>query len=165
MSGEGWKSLFSIIQSLATTLALIIGGLWAYTRFIYRREKEPRAEFDVDLTFVGTQDGRRLVEVIAHLENKGEVRHPVRNFKLHLLYLLSDDPVADGDDDINFQIEFPNSIKRTLWNNTFIDPHLRYRNSYITAIPVEATFVVVFAKFEYKRERFTTQKLFKVPAE
>jgi hypothetical protein len=165
MSLDDWKNIFSIVQSVATILALAVGGVWAYTKFVYRREKEPRAEVDIDLGFVGIQDKRRLVEVSVYLENKGDVRHPVRNLRVDLLYLLNDETVSDGDSDINYQIKFPHSIKRVLWDETHIDSHLRYRNSYITAIPLEATFVLVFAKFEYKNESFPSQKLFKVPSE
>ena len=67
MSLDDWKNVFSIVQSGATVVALAVGGLWAYTKFVYRREREPRAEFDVDLSFVGVQDNRRLVEVMASL--------------------------------------------------------------------------------------------------
>jgi hypothetical protein len=62
MSLDNWKDIFSIAQSTVTILALVIGGLWAYSKFVYRREKEPRAEVDIDLSFVGIQDNRRLVE-------------------------------------------------------------------------------------------------------
>jgi hypothetical protein len=76
---------------------------------------------------------------------------------------LKDEKVIDGDKDINYQIKFPNSIKRILFEKTYIDSHLRYRNNYITAIPVDATFVLVFTKFEYKGDSYPSQKLFKVP--
>ena len=148
-----------------TMLALIIGGLWAYIKFVYRREQEPRAEFDVDLNFVGIQNNHWLIEASAYVENKGSVRHPVRNFKMDIHYLLKDEQPIEGDKDINFQVKFSHSIKRTLSEETYIDPQLRYRNSYITVVPTEAAFVLVFSKFEYKKEKFTAQRLFKVPSE
>jgi hypothetical protein len=170
MSLDELAKLFALIQAVATTIALVIAGIWAYTKFIYRREKEPRAEFTIDLEFVGIQGNEWLVEVSAYVENKGLVRHPVRNFKVALRYLCATDKVTDGEENIKFQVMFPHSInerigkrERLLWKETHIDPGLRYRNSYVTFLPVEATFVLLHGSFEYEHERFTAQKVLKVP--
>jgi hypothetical protein len=40
---DRWKDSTAIIQSIATTLALIIGGFWTYTLFISKRENFPHA--------------------------------------------------------------------------------------------------------------------------
>jgi len=170
MSLDELAKLFTLTQAVATTLALVIAGIWAYIKFIYRREKEPRAEFTIDLEFVGIQGNEWLAEISANVENKGLVRHPVRNFKVVLRYLCAADKVSDGGENIKFQVVFPHSIneridkkERLLWKDTFIDPGLRYRNSYVTFVPVEATFVLLHGSFEYENERFTAQKVVKVP--
>jgi hypothetical protein len=165
MDVEFLKNVSAAIQSLVTSMALVVGGAWAYTKFRYRREKDPRAECDVELNFVGLQDGRVLVEVSAYVENKGSVRHPVQDFTITLRYLLDSDPVVDGSEQVKFQPNFPHAIKRELWKETYIDPGLRYRNSYIAALPADATFVLVFGRFYYGNEKFTVQRLFKVPKE
>jgi hypothetical protein len=165
MTLEDWKNIAAIAQASAAVAAACVGGAWAYMKFVYRREKEPRAEFDVHLDFVGLQGDRWLVEASAIVDNKGSVRHPVRKFELHLRYLLRDDPLTGGQETINFQPLFPHSIKQLLWQETFIDPQIRHRNSYIACIPGNATFVLVFAKFEYQDQKFTAQKLFKVPSD
>src|SRR6266567_737796 len=136
MSLDEWVKLLTVVQSLVTIVAIVVGGIWAYTKFIYRREKEPRAEFSVDLDFIGSQGNSWLVEVSAYVENRGLVRQPVRNFKLRLRYL---------------------------YEKTYIDPGLKYRNSYVTSLPLKATFVLLQGSFEYGTEPFTAQKLFKVP--
>src|SRR5260370_33812327 len=107
MSYDDWKNIAAAVQSVTTSIALIVGGTWAYTKFRYRREKDPRAELEVDVNFVGPQDGRMLVEVSVYVENKGNVRHPIRNFTISIRYLLSSDPVVDGNDQVNFQVNFP----------------------------------------------------------
>jgi hypothetical protein len=170
MGLDVWIKLFALVQSLITIVAIAVGGAWAYAKFIYRREKEPRAEFTVDLDFVGTQGNSWLVEVSASVENKGLVRHPVKDFKLTLRYLCEDDPIRDGDEKVKFQVVFPHLInerienqERFLWKDTYIDPGLRYRNSYITFLPLKATFVLLQGKFVYGKEPFTAQKLLKVP--
>lgn len=42
------------------TAALLAGGVWAYWKFVWQREREPRAEFDVTAEFLGVQDGKWL---------------------------------------------------------------------------------------------------------
>ncbi len=116
MSLDEWVKLLTVVQSLVTIVAIVVGGIWAYTKFIYRREKEPRAEFSVDLDFIGTQGNSWLVEVSAYVENKGLVRHPVRNFKLRLRYLCDDDQVIDGEENLKFQVLFPHSINERIGN-------------------------------------------------
>jgi hypothetical protein len=157
-----WKDIAAAVQSLVTSIALIVGGAWAYGKFRYRRERDPRAEFDLDVTFAGTQDGRRLIEVNAYVENKGTVRHPIRDFSITIRHLLESDPIVDGSEAIRFQINVPHAVKRTLWKKTYIDPGLKYRNSYITSVPAEATFLLVFGRFYYNDDEFRMQRLFKI---
>jgi len=170
MSLDECVKLLTVVQSLVTIVAIVVGGIWAYTKFIYRREKDPRAEFSVDLDFIGTQGNSWLVEVSAYVENKGLVRHPVRNFKLRLRYLCDDDQVIDGEANLKFKVLFPHSInerignsERFLYEKTYIDPGLKYRNSYVTSLPLQATFVLLQGNFDYGTEPFTAQKLLKVP--
>jgi hypothetical protein len=165
------KDIMSIIQSTVHIMAFLAAGIWAYVKFVLRREKEPRAEFDVDLKFVGVQDEFWLVEVSAFVENKGQVRHPVNNFSVRLRYLLHGDKVEDGLENIGYQLKLPHTIderienkKRYFWSkDEYIDPGSKHRNSYITALPVEATFVLAMSKFHYKNRVFPIQKLFRVP--
>ena len=164
MSYTDWKDITAALQSVVTSIALVVGGLWAYQKFRYRREREPRAEFDLDVTFVGSQDGRVLIEVSAFVENKGSVRHPVSNFSITIRYLLDSDPIVDGAKKIKDQVIVPHGGgKHLLWEKTYIDPGLKYRNSYITSVPGEATFVLVLGSFFYGCEEFRMQRLFKVP--
>src|SRR5262245_27024016 len=161
MSLEDWKNVAEIIQASVTTIALIVAGVWAYIKFIYRRENVSRAEFTIDLDFVGEQGEYWLVEISAFVENKGSIRHPVKNFKINVRYLLNNDAVVDAGEDLKFQVKIPHSInkrienkERYLYRNTYIDPGLRYRNSYVTFIPKTATFVLVLGAFQYGKEQF-----------
>jgi hypothetical protein len=164
------ESLANIIEAIVTSIAILAAGGWAYYRFVHQREREPRAEFTVDLEFVGIQDNYWLVEVSAYVQNKGLVRHAVRDFRINVRYLTKEDKIVDGDEEILFQILLPHSIKeriggkdRYLVKNGYIDPTIIHRNSYITAVPIDATFVSVFSRFEYLNEYHSAQKLFKVP--
>jgi hypothetical protein len=103
------------------------------------------------------------VEINAYVENKGSVRHPVQDLSITIRHLLESDPIVDGEEAINFQTIIPHSVKRTLWKNTYIDPGIKHRNSYITSVPGEATFLLILGRFYYNSEEFRMQRLFKVP--
>lgn len=75
MNPENFSHVAGSIESLATVVALGIGGYWTYRRFIRQRENCPFIEFTVDVHFVGRQGGKWIVELIAYLENKGKVQH------------------------------------------------------------------------------------------
>jgi hypothetical protein len=154
----------SIIQATINVLALIVAGAWAYAR----RVREPRAEFKIDLDFVGKQDKYWLVEASAYVENKGLVRYSIRDMRIRLRYLTKEDKVEEGGEAIRHQILFPHSIdvdgfKRYMEKQTYVNPNLQYRYSYITRVPQEATFVLVHCKLKYWKTFSTTQKLFRVP--
>jgi hypothetical protein len=93
MSCEEFNHLAGGISSIATTLALIVGGIWTYRRFVRTREAYPKIEFTVDLAFVRKQGGFWVVEAIANMENKGLVRHSIRKFTFDLRYMLPSDAV------------------------------------------------------------------------
>lgn len=77
MMPEELKNLFEAIQSIATTLALIIGGFWAYTKFVRQREGAPKIRFDIDITFVSKIGDNWIAELTASIENKGLVQHKI----------------------------------------------------------------------------------------
>ena len=74
------KDLASIFQSVATPLALIIGGAWAYRRYFSEEGNYPHIETAADVVFVGQQGGFWIVELVGILENKGKVRHKIERW-------------------------------------------------------------------------------------
>lgn len=148
--------------------------------FLLRREAEPGAELDLDVEFVGKQNGKWLIEVVAKLTNRPGVRHWYRQFRVVVRYLLPEDDISDGEKKLNYQLYCQRSIddrvndSRYFSNASYIDPHLTFRHSYITFVPAEATFVWVQLKLVFPRrdgwhpwrkveELKNAQRLFKVP--
>ena len=159
---------FSVVQAGLNIAAILVAGIWASRNHLLSREREPRAEFEVDVSFVGRQNGYWLVEVNSFIENKGFVRFSIRDMRLRLRYLTSNDAIWDGNDDVRHQVLFPHStdaqgLVRIVEKTTYVNPKLRYRYSYITWIPEEATFLLVHCKFKYWNTVSTAQKLFAVP--
>ena len=168
MTLEGFKNLADGIYAVLSSLAIIIGGSWAYWKFVIQKEREPRAEFDLTAEFVGHQDGKWLLEVSARLANKGKVRHQMENATMNVRYLLPTDPVAESPEETQFrQVSFPHSIgRRKIWSNSYIDPGLEFRNSYLTWVPEKATYVLLLCKFQYDKEGvWPAQRVLKVPTE
>jgi hypothetical protein len=161
-----FKDAAEAAAAVTTTLALILGGIWAYWRLIFQREREPRAEFDVFAEFVGMQDGKWLLEVSARLANRGQVRHLMKNATLNIRYLKAGDPIVESDDPKHFrQIVFPNALgRRPIWWDSYIDPGLEFRNSYIAWVPSDATYVLLLCKFEYGKDTWPAQRLARVPS-
>ncbi|HSS47956.1 MAG TPA: hypothetical protein VLX28_03320 [Thermoanaerobaculia bacterium] len=163
-----FSSWLSIVQASINILALMLGGAWAYRKYVVRREREPRAEVKIDLEFVGKQGKYWLVEASAYVENKGFVRYTIRNMRIRFRYLTESDNLEEGGEEIRHQIIFPNSTdasngKRYMEKETYVNPNLTYRYSYVTRIPQEAIFLLVHCKLQYWKTVSTAQKVFRVP--
>jgi len=165
MSVTDFKDIAQGVSAIASTLAIMLGGAWAYWKFSVQREREPRAEFDLTAEFVGKQDDKWLIEVSARLANKGKVRHPMNNATISLRYLRAGDTISESDDPRHFrQLAFPHSIgRRPVWKDSYIDPDLEFRNSYVTWVPANATYVLLLCHFQYGEDEWPAQRLVKVP--
>lgn len=170
------KLWVEIIEPIAKMIAILIGAIWAYNKYIIRREREPATEIDMDLRFIGIQEEKWIIEVAAILENKSQVRHKYEDFELTVRYITAEDQIVDGGPGINYQLVFnrtidqdrlPEGMKRVFHNADFINPNLQFRHRYISYLPIEATFVWIQGKFFFsingKRVKTNSQRIFRVP--
>ncbi len=109
------KINIEILQSILTSIAIIIGGGWTCWRFILQREGHSKIQFNVDLRIVGVHKDKLIAEVIAIVENKGLVRQYVNDFRFNLLYLSDKHEILEGDSRINKQILFEKIINKRYW--------------------------------------------------
>lgn len=172
------KTISAIIESLLTSLAILIGGGWTFWKYVLQREAYPKIQFNIDINFISIQDKQILFEVLLVLKNKGTVRHEIdkESFTLKIRYLTKDDKIIQGDLKYNFETKFPHlhevkdvNKKRKIihesWKNTFLDPGVKQVYSYITALPEDTLCILVKSKFNYserKSDNYGAQKLFKV---
>ncbi len=166
MGIEDFKNLAEGISAVVSSVAILLGGLWAYWKFVIQREREPRAEFDVTGEFLGVQDGKWLLEISARLNNKGQVRHLMKNATMNIRYLTAADPILESQEKGHFkQVSFPHSIgRRTVWWDSYIDPGLEFRNSYLAWVPAEATYILLLCNFQYDKGVWPAQRILKVPS-
>jgi len=174
LSPEGFQQRAEAIKaanSLATFLAVVIGGVWAYVKFVRRREHAPRVDFTVEVGFVGEQREHWLVDLQAFVNNEGLVRHTFRVFKFELRCLYDNDAVLDGGDDMGGQTLIPHLLRQGAWlpeewGESFIEPGLRTRYSYVASVPRRAAFVLLHGVLVYGdgRVTHTAERLVHVPA-
>ena len=69
---ETTERMVSSFESLATVLAMLIGGIWVYILFFHRRSHRPRADLVIKSEHCLLDDGKRLLHVSVCLANKGE---------------------------------------------------------------------------------------------
>lgn len=149
------KEAIGAIKDLATALALALGGVWAFQRFVIRREFASQVEFTVNVEFIGMHDDSWIVNVVANLNNKAGSRLRVSQFGFDLRALDRKDQLVQGGDDINGQTWFPTKLKEgswlpTDWSATLVEPNTNTRYTHVAHIPRMTEFVLLHGRFYYK---------------
>lgn len=188
---------------LLPALVAVVGGVWAYAKFIVERSILPASEFDIELHEVGAQDESLVLEIVATLENRGSTSLVVQNLWIDVLYLLEGDPVELWDSPSKDpkrcgRVDFRRKLRGRLdkeavaaaredafgvWeksnealsdparrleaggrdasrreprglpvapHRTFVSAGVMQRYTYVTALPADASFVLVHAAFYYE---------------
>jgi len=68
-----FKDLMSVIQAIATTIAIFIGGFWTYFLFVKKRQKFPRASISHQIFHKPLLQEKALLNVKTVLSNSGDV--------------------------------------------------------------------------------------------
>jgi hypothetical protein len=66
MSYEDFKNLTSGVNSIVSSVAILVGASWAYFKFVRTREGAPKIAFWVELDFIQRQGGLWIAEAVAH---------------------------------------------------------------------------------------------------
>ncbi len=167
-----WKDLVTAVQSVVTTVSVIVGGVWVYLKYIRQQEKYPNVEFSADLNLVGKQGDWWVVEIIAIIDNKGKAQHRMNDFAFELDGIYSGDPIETNERWRN-QVDFRHSLAKGSFLPTdleyfFIDPGVKSKYSFVVRVPVKTTFLILHCWFSYtgrKRAAHVAEKTVKVPEE
>jgi hypothetical protein len=84
MSFADFKSLISILESIAKIVALAAAGWWTFVLFVQKREKHPRARTTHSLIVHGKIGGHALLRVSVKLENLGNVLIKLRSGRVSI---------------------------------------------------------------------------------
>ncbi len=165
------KAIFDIIAASVTTLAVIIGGLWALRRYVFQKEGFPRVEFFVDADFVGIHQDEWVIEILGLLKNQGSVPHRIKGLRFSVRTILDSDPIQDAEK-TRWQLDFPHKIKEGSWTPTdtkspmVIMPGISLRYSYQYHIPISARFLLIQGTLNYDEHgnlEHRADKVLKVP--
>ena len=88
MNLEELQLLASTIESAVTALGIILGGYWAYSRFVWHREKKPKAQISQKISQRSLGNETILIHVQVTIKNIGKVLIPLRLAKALLFKVL-----------------------------------------------------------------------------
>ena len=159
---EPFKNLTESIQAIVTSLAIVVGGIWAYFRFRRTREGRPLIQTDLDIRFVYNQNGRWFVDLVAFLENKGKARLEIQKFDFEFRYSLPGDTATANTVlvpdmfDLEDGLKFPMHLEvKGPWltpdDSIFLEPGVRIRHSLLTSLPEDATTALFAIQFDYPK--------------
>lgn len=112
------KDFSGIVQSLLTSLGLVIAGIWTYLLFIRQRLHYPKVKIDLSVTDAVLHNESRLVHAEIRLENVGNVIFCSDYAELRLRQVVpvpdeinkvietGDDPVQEGKSEIVWPMLF-----------------------------------------------------------
>jgi hypothetical protein len=165
-----WKEVASLVQSGVTVASMIIGGAWVYAKFVRQQERYPNIEFSSDIQFIGTQAGFWIAELIATVENRGKAQHRMTDFRFDLNSIQANSEISTDDrwgGQVNFPVEVATgSFLPKQFDFFFVDPGVKAKYSYITRIPVTASFALLHCRFRYGDARgysHTAERTIAVP--
>jgi hypothetical protein len=169
-----YASVASLLPSYFQAIAILIAGGWAYWKFVRQSSNEPATDIDIDVKFVGIQKDKWVIEITSFLKNQSLVRHKYKDFQVSVRYLLPEEEIEDGPENIAYQLKCSKSIdqrlgqgkKRFFSNADYINPKQEFRHRYITYVPANATFVWIQCKFFFdrgKEVKVNSQRIFRVP--
>jgi len=162
-----------LVAAVLGGLALLVGGLWAFTKYVVERGVLPPVELSIESRVVGIQDGQQIIEVLPQIRNVGTTTVIVTALSVRLLYLLRDDPVTvevDAQTSRFGRVRFTRSVSKELSadqvkrmpitpHDTFVQPGVKQVYTVVTAVPDDATFLLLHCQFEYAQRPTKVQNL------
>jgi len=145
-----------MLLPIVTCLAFLASAWW----FIGQRENKPRIDFKAEIEWHKKIGDYWVVELVAHIENRGKVQHKFQNLDFDLYYLAKSDKI-ELSKSINNQVFFPHTlvkggsfINKELYLEFWTEPGVKDKYSYVTRVPVEAEVVIFHVWFDYQKSTF-----------
>ncbi len=154
---------------LIAAIAALIGGFWALTRYVIERGLVPAAELDVESDVIGEKSDNKIIEITVHIINKGSSVLVAKDIRLVLKTIdAKDDTVLYSDEKKYGRLKFPNPLNKVVEeeakqqksivpfllvpHDTFVQPGVDQKYSFVTTISNTAEFVLVHAEFKYAQK-------------
>lgn len=176
MNLDTLMKLMSATADLMTILAIIVGAVWAWYRFLRRRENVWNLQIDCKPSFAPYGDNLQLLTVYILLSNIGQVRLlPIKNGCWFSLKKLPEDSAAgstphwnEGEtilDKYDVIIKAnPNHYEEYIEDDYWLEPGARYEEVVNVVVPKDIT-VMAEAGFSGKEgEEIWTYRVWQVPS-
>jgi hypothetical protein len=142
------------LASLASVVGALAGAAWVIYKFFIFTESFPKLTFNVNLETRAAHQDCHICEVVAEIENVGNVRVEITAMSFALHGLKESDPIDESDPAINFQMMFPHPVKSAdwfpkSWESSFVETKTKQVYRYICSVPKEYKAVVVHGKVHY----------------
>jgi hypothetical protein len=92
MDMKDFESYSSSFESIATGVGIVVGGIWAYFKFIKGRLLSPKIELGLAEKIIETTEGKIFVSLEVSLKNIGSIRLSPMSCCLNVMGLF----VSDG---------------------------------------------------------------------
>ena len=146
----------SIINIYAPTVAIVVGGLWAYWRFVRERDRYPRVTLEAGIEQVAWFGDERIIRVTVSVRNEGTVRLVIPGMRYTLRTLREGDPLEDGGDDVLGQPVFPHvDVRRRSFTHprheyAFVDAGTTATFASLAKVPASARVALAQATLIYR---------------
>ncbi|MBV9768138.1 MAG: hypothetical protein JOZ32_01085 [Bryobacterales bacterium] len=108
---ENAKYAMDIVQSTATVIALVVGGIWTYRLFIQQRQEQPRLKIEHKISQRRLLSGETLLSVDELLSNPGSTLVALHSSETRIIQML---PLPTGltGTDLTDQHELPDIVDK-----------------------------------------------------
>ena len=174
-SALGW---LDVSLKIAAILSILIGGLWAWSKYIIERGLIPPVDFSIDYNIVGTNPQKHVIEVLLFLRNLGNSTLVAKDVKLRVKYLNQKDEidVFKCNKDVKFgRVNFSNPLSKDfscdekseseiskftiLKYDSIVQPGVKQVYSFVTAIPSNVVYLLLRGEFKYAQKPKILQKV------
>src|SRR5215813_1639768 len=138
-------------------------------REVYR-ERAPRIELDINSQVLGQDDDHYLVELMLTAHNRGLIRWQVRDIKIRVCGIEKNRNFAywpERGQRVEFPVKIINKervIPESL-NFLFVEPGVQQSITYVTKVPTQIMYIVVYAEFWYDEVTpHTSERVFQLTA-
>ncbi len=165
------KEKIETVQTVVTTIGIIIGGLWTYNIFIKERHNYPHANLQLEVSHVGLSSQINLLRITTVVTNSGTSKLDLKEATIRIQQIkpvldctgtpsCATDQVNDALNRIEQQLDkftWPMiSQRRKIWKNAIeIEPKEKEKLDFEFAIPsnVKHVRIYTFHKNERKFKR------------
>jgi len=154
-------------------LTALVGGLWAWSKYIIERSLIPPTEFSLDYNLLGMKGKDRVIEFLLFLKNIGHCTLVAKDIKIRVRYLTHYDDISIFTDKkegakfgrLNFfksrSEDFSKCEKEfmVIRYDTFVQPGVKQVYTFVTTLPEDAFILLVKGEFKYAQNPTELQRV------